>query len=78
MVAAIPSSKGKCLLQSGTTIGQVGFYSVFALGLASCRDTSLCLLIGVGLRLLQMWWPSSYRGGSLLGIGSWIARKASL
>jgi hypothetical protein len=45
-------------------------------GLTSCCDASLCLLIGVGLRLLQMWWPSSCRGNSLPGRGSWTTGKA--
>jgi hypothetical protein len=45
------------------------------LGLLLCHDTGLCLLIGVGLCLLQMRWPLSYRGSSLLRKGSWIAGK---
>jgi hypothetical protein len=45
-------------------------------GLASCRDTSLYLLIGLGPHLLQMWWSSSCMGNSLLQRGSWIVGKA--
>jgi hypothetical protein len=44
-------------------------------GLASCRDADLCLLIGVGLRLLQIWWSSSCRGSSLLVRGDWTVGK---
>jgi hypothetical protein len=50
-------------------------------GLASCHDASLCLLIGVGIILLQMqclrrWWSSSYRSSSLPRRGSSIVGKA--
>jgi hypothetical protein len=44
-------------------------------GVASCHDAGLCLLIGVVLCLLQMWWSSSCKGSSLPGRGSWIAGK---
>jgi hypothetical protein len=37
--------------------------------------TSLYLLIGVGLHVLQTCWPSSCRGSSLPKRGGWIARK---
>jgi hypothetical protein len=52
-------------------------------GLSSCHGVDLCVLIGVGLLLLQMWWPcqrwpSSCRSSSLPRRGSWIARKAPL
>jgi hypothetical protein len=47
------------------------------LGLLLCHDTDLCLLIGVGPRLLHMWWPSSCRHNSLLGKGSWIVERVS-
>jgi hypothetical protein len=45
--------------------------------LACYRHAGLCLLIGVGLCLIQMWWPLSYRVSFLPGRGSWIAGKAS-
>jgi hypothetical protein len=48
------------------------------LGLLFCREAGLCLLIVVGLHLLQMGWPLRCRGSSLLGRGSWIARKVPL
>jgi hypothetical protein len=35
------------------------------LGLASCCDADLCLLNGLGLYLLEMWWSSSCRGSSM-------------
>jgi hypothetical protein len=40
-------------------------------GLSSYHDVDLCLFIGVGLHLLQMWWPSSCRDNSLLERQSW-------
>jgi hypothetical protein len=40
------------------------------LGLASYRDASFYLLIGIGLRLPHMQWLLSYRGSSLLGRGT--------
>jgi hypothetical protein len=47
------------------------------LHLLICRDADLCFLIGVGLHLIRMRWSLSYRGNSLPGRGSWIARKVS-
>jgi hypothetical protein len=46
--------------------------------LPSCHNAGLCLLIGVGSCLLQMWWSSSCSGSSLLGSGSWTAGKAPM
>jgi hypothetical protein len=35
------------------------------LGLLLCRDVGFCLLLGVGLRLLRMRWPLSWKSSSL-------------
>jgi hypothetical protein len=48
------------------------------LGLLLCCDASFFLLIGVGLHLLHMRWPSSCKGSSLPGSRSWIAKRVSL
>jgi hypothetical protein len=58
--------------RSGGSLLYVGI----CLGLLLCHDASLHLLIGVGLHLPQMRWPSSYRSSSLPKRGSWIEGKA--
>jgi hypothetical protein len=32
-------------------------------------------MIGIGLHLLHMWWPSSYKSSSVPGRGSWIVER---
>jgi hypothetical protein len=63
------------LLRPHRRLGESLLHAGAPLGLLLCHDAGFCLLIGVGLHLLRMRWPSSCKSSSLPRRGSWIVER---